>query len=114
MTWCVVTRLKGISALVLAGRVMLVFAVAVPQATLSLAGDCDTGITLAIWIMLAMVLAGAGVLVLAAVLAEASDLLFAAGRLGALCLGLWRRVRGRASDSPVGELLERCRQNGAG
>ena len=87
MTWCVVTRLKGISALVLAGRVMLVFAEAVPQATLSLAGDCDTGITLAIWIMLAMVLAGAGVRLLAAVWVEVSDLLLAVGRLGAGMLG---------------------------
>jgi hypothetical protein len=101
MAWCVVTRQKSISALVLAGRAMLVFAVAVPQATLSLAGDGDTGIKLAIWIMLATVLAGAGVLVLAAVVVEASDLLLAAGRLGAVCLGLWRRVRGRASDLPA-------------
>jgi membrane protein implicated in regulation of membrane protease activity len=80
---------------------MLVFAVAVPQATLSLAGDCDTGITLAIWIMLAMVLAGAGVLVLAAVLAEVSDLLFTVSRLRVACLGLWRRIRRRAGDLPA-------------
>jgi len=101
MTWCVVTRQKGVSALVLAGRVMLVLAVAVPRATLCLAGDGDTGIKLAIWIMLAMVLAGAGVLVLAAVLAEVSDLLLAVGRLGAWCLGIGRAGRGRASDLPA-------------
>ena len=86
----VVPRQKGVSALVLAGRVVLVLAVAVPQATLSLAGDGDTGIKLAIWIMLAMVLAGAGVLVLAA------------GRLGAGMLGwMGQRVRTSASDLPA-------------
>jgi hypothetical protein len=98
----VVPRPKGVSALVLAGRVVLVLAVAVPQATLSLAGDGDTGIKLAIWIMLAMVLAGAGVLVLAAVWAKVIALLLAAGRLGAGMLGwMGQRVRTSASDLPA-------------
>ena len=97
----VVPRQKGVSALVLAGRVVLVLAVAVPQVVLELVGNGDESMKLAIWGLLAMVLTGAGVLVLAAVWAEVGVLLLAAGRLGAWCLGIGRRVRGRASDLPA-------------
>jgi hypothetical protein len=82
------------------GLVLLVVAVAIPQMVLGLIGSGDGEVTLAIWGLLAMVLAGTGLLVLAAVLAEVYALLLAVGRFGAGIAGiLLRRLDAAAGSS---------------
>lgn len=82
------------------GLVLLVFAVAVPQLVLGFMGSGDMEVRLAIWGVLAMVLAGTGLLVLAAVWLEVRALLLAIGKFGAGINGmLLRRLDAAAGSS---------------
>lgn len=82
------------------GVVLLVVAVAIPQMVLAFIGSGDGELKLAIWAVLAMALAGTGLLVLAAVWLEVRALLLALGRLGAGITGmLLRRLDAAAGSS---------------
>lgn len=82
------------------GLVLLALAVAVPQLVLGFMGSGDGELTLTIWGVLAMVLAGTGLLVLAAVWLEVWALLLAVGKFGAGINGmLLRRLDAAAGSS---------------